>query len=177
MMASNAAPQDLQALETYSDASEGVYEVVEFTRKHTKRLSNPIEEGQPGRRLVATWNGDQKNSNGPTVITSSYDARQKALKLKNTYLKALKKLLNADDVKTFFKEKSTIYILKTDALCHAVDCVNFRLEKTKQEVFFVDRKELFRRAEPNHLRIETINTNEIGEINFDYALIGSSSFR
>ena len=177
VMASNAMPQDLEELETYSDASEGVYEVVEFTRKHTNRLSNPIEEGQPGKRLIATWNGDEKNSRGPTVITSSYEAKQKALKLKNTYLKALKKLLSSEDVKTFFKEKTTVYIFKTDALCHAVDCINFSLENTKQEIFFADRKELFQRGDPNHMRIETINTNEIGEVNFDYVLIGSSSFK
>lgn len=48
------AGNDLELEElTYTEVDLSAYQIVEFTRRYTDRMANPIEEGSPDRRLMA----------------------------------------------------------------------------------------------------------------------------
>lgn len=60
-----AVPLTMEELRSYSDVSEEAYKIVEFRRQHTSRMSNPIAEGEPGKKLLPTPGWSQSVSDAP----------------------------------------------------------------------------------------------------------------
>jgi len=168
-----ARPTELEDLEIFTDVSEEAYKIVQFTRQHTSRLSNPISDGHPGKKLLASYKDGESNIRPAVVLGSKEAAEQKAMTLKNKHFEAFRDLLYSDDVQTFFGKGNTMYVYKTPSLCNTIDCENFQLEKTKQTVFFAAKEDLFMRANPNHMVIEASLEGE--KVNFKYALKGSTN--
>lgn len=167
-----ARPSNLEELETYTDAIEEAYKVVQFSRQHTSRLSNPISDGHPGKKLLASYKDGESDIRPAVILGSKEAAEQKAMALKNQHFEAFRDLLYSDDVQTFFGKENTVFVYKTTSLCNAIDCENFQLEKTKQTVFFAAKEDLFMRGDPNHMMIEASLEGE--KVNFKYALKGST---
>ncbi len=51
-IALNTAPTVLEDLSNYTEEGVEVQKVMEFTRKHINRMSNPVEEGTASKRLI-----------------------------------------------------------------------------------------------------------------------------
>ncbi|MEM1322296.1 MAG: hypothetical protein AAGG75_18685 [Bacteroidota bacterium] len=58
----NRLPEVIEDLPTYTDAIDGVQQVVEFQRKHRSRLANPVAEGDYSKRLVVHRDGSNPAS-------------------------------------------------------------------------------------------------------------------
>ena len=166
-------PKELEVLDTYTDATEEAYTIVEFTRKHTSRLSNPVSDGHPGKKLKAAYELEELD-HAAIVKASKSASEQKALMIKDKHFESFKKLLYAQDVQNFFAGSKMIFVFKTESLCNTIDCKNFQLEKTKQKVFFAAREDIFMYGDPNYMVIEKIQKADNDELTFKYSLKAKS---